>query len=146
MGYGQFIPSSYRSFAVDHDKDGVADIWKNPADALASVANYFSRHAWKYADLVAWQLKEKSLDEKLVTTELKANQTIGSLREAGVQVPSQLRDDVKVIVMKQETSNGNEYWLGFDNFYTITRYNHSNMYALAAFQLGELLKANLDMQ
>lgn len=145
MGYGQFIPSSYRNFAVDHDGDGVADIWGNPADAIASVANYFARHGWKYGDLVAVQLVDQTVDEKLLATALEANQTALTLRNAGVKVPAQLHDDVKVTFMKHVTPNGNEYWLGFENFYTITRYNHSSMYALAAFQLSELLKANLDM-
>jgi membrane-bound lytic murein transglycosylase B len=145
MGYGQFIPSSYRSFAIDHDDDGVADIWKNPADAIASVANYFSKHHWKYGELVAYQLVEPVLDEKLLSPALEPKLTIKDLRDANVKVPASLKDDVKVSLMRHVTPQGTEYWLGFENFYTITRYNHSSMYALAAYQLSELLKAKLDM-
>jgi membrane-bound lytic murein transglycosylase B len=146
MGYGQFIPSSYRNFAVDHDQDGIADIWTNPADAIASVANYFTKHGWQYGEMVAWQLTDSVTDQAMVSTALKPALTIKALRDAKVKVPSQLHDDTKVTLMKHITPNGDEYWLGFENFYTITRYNHSSMYALAVFQLSELLKARLDVQ
>lgn len=143
MGYGQFIPSSYRSFAVDYDADGVADIWKNPADAIASVANYFSRHGWQLGDNVAFSLSETNIDPKLVSTGLEPDRTVKMLRDASVKIPEAIPDDQKVTLMRHETATGVEYWLGFENFYTITRYNHSTMYALAAYQLSELLKAKV---
>lgn len=145
MGYGQFIPGSYRSYAVDYDKDGVADIWGNPADALASVANYFSRHHWHYGEMIALQIPGPVTDKSLISDSLKPQTRVAELRKAGVQVPSQLADDALVTLMELETANGMEYWLGFENFYVITRYNHSHMYALVATELSELLKAHLDM-
>ena len=149
MGYGQFIPGSYRSFAVDYDKDGVADIWNNPADAIASVANYFAKHKWSYGDLVAVPVslgKGQKIDAKLITGSVKPKTTAATLRKAGVPVPRQIRDDEKVALMEFETDKGKEYWLGFDNFYTITRYNHSQLYAMAAFQFSLLLKTHITIK
>ena len=145
MGYGQFIPGSYRAYAVDYDGDGIADIWKNPADAVASVGNYFSKHHWKAGDLVAVQLTQAITDEKLISEKLKPATTISALRKARVQVPKELDGATKVTVMELETERGKEYWLGFQNFYVITRYNHSHMYALSTYQLSQLIKAHLDI-
>jgi membrane-bound lytic murein transglycosylase B len=144
MGYGQFIPGSYRAYAVDYDKDGVADIWNNPTDAIASVANYFKQHKWQPGGLVAFQLPNQNISDDLISKGLKPNVSIKSLRKAGVIVPKELDGDTVVSLMKHETENGPEYWLGFHNFYVITRYNHSSMYALAAFQLSQLLAAHLE--
>lgn len=149
MGYGQFIPGSYRAYAVDHDKDGVADIWNNPADAIASVANYFAKHRWTYGDLVAVPLDHevgKVLSEKLVTGSVKPKASVAELRKQGVNIPRQIRADEKVALLGLETDEGMEYWLGFDNFYTITRYNHSQLYAMAAFQFSQLLKIHVNMK
>jgi len=149
MGYGQFIPGSYRSFAVDYDKDGVADIWNNPADAIASVANYFAKHKWTYGDLVAVPVtlaKGQSIDEQLITGSVKPKKTVAQLRKAGVPIGRQIADTEKVALMKFETAEGVEYWLGFDNFYTITRYNHSQLYAMAAFQFSKLLNTHVNMK
>ena len=146
MGYGQFIPSSYRAYAVDFDGDKKADIWHNTADAVASVANYFARHKWKIGEPVAWQLVGQSIDDSLVTNKLKPNTTVGDLRKSGVEIPMQFDDANKVTLMKLETPRGEEYWLGFENFYAITRYNHSSLYAMAAFQLSELIRYSMDMR
>lgn len=144
MGYGQFIPGSYRAYAVDYDKDGVADIWANPVDAIASVANYFKMHKWQPGGLIAFQLPEQKVSDDLISKGLKPDVSVKSLRKAGIILPAALDDSVQVSLMKHETDKGVEYWLGFHNFYVITRYNHSSMYALAAFQLSELLKAHLE--
>lgn len=144
MGYGQFIPSSYRNYAVDYDQDGIADIWKNPADAIASVGNYFAEHQWRLSRPVAIQIPATNINAALISPSLEVDKTIGQLRAAKLTIPEDLSDDTKVTLMRQEVEGGVEYWLGFENFYTITRYNHSSMYALAAFQLSEILKASLN--
>ncbi len=146
MGYGQFIPGSYRAYAVDFDKDGTADIWNNEQDAIASIANYFKQHKWQTSEPIAYQLKTQNIDKKWVSKSRKPDTTVGQLREAGVDIPMQFSDDAKVILMALDTPNGVEHWLGFHNFYVITRYNHSNLYALAAFQLSELLRYNIGMK
>lgn len=140
MGYGQFIPSSYRAYAVDYDGDKVADIWNNPEDALASVANYFSEHKWRYGDLVAVKLVPQKIDSALFSSSLKPNHKVKTLRAKGVRIPAEIADTATVSLMQLEGVNGTEHWLGFHNFYVITRYNHSSMYALAAWQLSQLLE------
>lgn len=143
MGYGQFIPGSYRAYAVDYDGDGKVDIWQNSGDAIASVANYFAKHHWRPGDLVAVKLASQMIDEKLLSKGLQPDTTVGQLRKQGVHIAAAISDDAKVTLMKHEGAAGVEYWLGFHNFYVITRYNHSAMYALAAFQLSQLLKGHL---
>ena len=146
MGYGQFIPGSYRAYAVDHDKDGVADIWENREDAIASVANYFAKHHWRESEPVAYQLKHQLIDKSLVSKSRKPDTTVGKLRKSGVSIPKQYDDAAEVILMSLETPRGVEHWLGFHNFYVITRYNHSILYALSAFQLSEMLRYTVDMK
>jgi membrane-bound lytic murein transglycosylase B len=144
MGYGQFIPGSYRKFAVDHDGDGFADIWNNPADAIASVAHYFSRHGWQYGNLVvAPVLVLEPLDEgqrKLLSSQLEPEHAVRVFRKAGIGIPAEIRNSKKATLMELVTAEGTEYWLGFGNFYAITRYNHSHLYAMAVYQLGQLIK------
>lgn len=143
MGYGQFIPGSYRAYAVDYDGDNLVDIWQNKGDAIASIANYFAKHHWRAGDLIAWQLEPQSIDDKLLSKGLKPDTTVGKLRQKGVKIAKAINNDAKVSLMKHEGADGAEYWLGFHNFYMITRYNHSSMYSLAAFQLSQLIKAHL---
>ncbi|CAA0108712.1 Membrane-bound lytic murein transglycosylase B [BD1-7 clade bacterium] len=146
MGYGQFIPGSYRAYAVDHDGDNVADIWGNPADAIASVANYFKRHRWQYGELVAVPLLNQTIAPDLISKSPKPDRSVGDLREAGVAVPAALDNAARVSLLAFETDDGLEYWLGFDNFYVITRYNHSRLYAMAAHQLAEILRAQMTVK
>ena len=144
MGYGQFIPSSYRSYAVDFDDDGQRDIWANPTDAIGSVANYFKRHGWRgngpVATLVSLpnEPSQRERLEALANASLKPKQSVGELRDLGlfvVDVPS----DESASLFRMEQPDRSEYWLGLNDFYVITRYNHSRLYALAVFQLGQLL-------
>ena len=143
MGYGQFMPSSYRNFAVDYDKDGFADIWRNTRDAIASVAHYFQKHGWKTNDpVLARAHVTPSFDPAQATNALEPNTTLLDLAAQGVApVIGGLDPQRKATLLRQEGEYGTEYWLGFDNFYTITRYNHSSMYAMSAHQLSEAIKA-----
>lgn len=145
MGYGQFIAGSYRAFAVDGDADGKIDIWNNKADAVASVAHYFARHGWQQGGLVAIQLPDQTIDNSLASSALKPEKTIAQWRKAGVIIPAEIADNTKATLMLLETPQGTEYWLGFDNFFAITRYNHSHLYAMAAYQFSQLLRLHLDM-
>lgn len=143
MGYGQFMPSSYRNYAVDFDGDGFADIWQNTGDAIASVANYFHRHGWKAGEpVIARAHVSAGFDPASVEGGLKPNATLLDLAAKGVApVVDGLEPHRKAVLLKQEGDYGPEYWLGFDNFYTITRYNISSMYAMAAWQLAEAIRA-----
>ena len=136
MGYGQFISSSYRRYAVDFDGDGIRDIWRNPVDAIGSVANYLSEHGWSNGQVVV-RIDADDIDESIFNVSLKPSITIGDLEEFGVSVAAPRNE--RVSPMKLLGKQGSEYWLGFNNFYVITRYNHSKLYAMAVYQLSEAL-------
>lgn len=143
MGYPQFIPTSYRDFAVDFDGDDFADIWTNPVDAIGSVANYFAAHGWKKGQPVVEKIQTLKNTEKL--PELRLNRfnriSMADAKAAGVvPVNSKLANELKTIPMAFALEEGEFYLLGMQNFYTITRYNHSRMYALAVHELAEALR------
>lgn len=141
MGFGQFIPSSYRSFAVDFDADGVADIVHNPVDAIGSVANYFSEHKWRTGELVALSAAvSENHDKAVFDAGLKPKWTVRELASKGVTAYSKLDGDAKASAIRFVGETGDEHWLGLDNFYVITRYNHSAMYAMAVYQLSQLVE------
>lgn len=136
MGYGQFIPSSYRHYAVDGDGDGKRDLLGNRRDAIFSVANYFARHGWKKNQPIAERLISGS-NFGTPTKGLKPDRTVRSLRERSAVIDKAPSGDSKVSLMRLKTGAGQfEYWVGFHNFYVITRYNHSHRYAMAAYQLS----------
>jgi membrane-bound lytic murein transglycosylase B len=142
MGMGQFIPSSYRRYAVDFDEDGYRDIWKNPADAIGSVANYLSEHRWRRNAPVTQQVGAKGVPADVFNVSLKPSRSLEEVLALGV-VPSQpvvVDPEEKVSPMRLEGKQGDEFWLGFHNFYVITRYNHSKLYAMAVYQLSESLR------
>lgn len=140
MGYGQFIPSSYRAYAIDFDGDGVADILDNPVDAIGSVSNYFARHGWKPGQPVAEPVKVTGAQAKMASDSLKPKRTVGDFRAAGLAVAANLPDNAPARLLRLEGDSGAEYWLTFHNFYVITRYNHSSLYAMAVLQLANELR------
>lgn len=139
MGYGQFMPSSYNHYAVDHDGDGIADIWDNPADAIYSVANYFLEHGWRAGQPVVVPAVGASAEPAMFDGKLKPERTVGELANLGFAPQQPIDIDAKATAMRLEGDAGNEYWLGLHNFYVITRYNHSAMYALSVWQLSQLI-------
>ncbi|MFT4824083.1 MAG: membrane-bound lytic murein transglycosylase B [Halioglobus sp.] len=143
MGYGQFMPSSYRSYAIDFDDDGLIDIWNNPVDAIGSVANYFKKHGWRSGEMVVVpaQAKESVADEWFVQSraDLKPKNNIAEFSLAGITTEHERPGSELATAMKFELEDGYEYWLGLHNFYVITRYNHSAMYAMSVHQLSERL-------
>lgn len=144
MGMPQFISSSYRHYAVDFDGDGKRDLWNSTEDVIGSVANYFSEHGWKPGASVTHRVSvaNKSVVRKKNT--LKPYATIAQLEKQGVKAVADLGTkfdhDQLASLLKFEGKRGDEYWLGLKNFYVITRYNHSELYAMAVFQLSEKLK------
>ncbi len=141
MGAPQFIPSSFRAYAVDANDDGRIDLWTDWEDVTASVANYFSEHGWQSGEPVAVTAQIDGGDGDPGKNTLKLTDTVGSLRQQGLSFTTSLGDSAKAMPIVLEGSAGPEHWVGFNNFYVITRYNRSAMYALAVFQLGEAVAA-----
>lgn len=143
MGMPQFISSSFRRYAVDFDGDGKRNLWTNSDDAIGSVANYFKAHRWKPGQPVTSKVRVHGKRyKKLLENGLKPNYTMQELMDNGVILPDGLPDNLKGTLIEFETKNGPEYWVGWHNFYVISRYNHSALYSMAVFQLGEQIKQN----
>lgn len=141
MGYGQFIPSSYRAYAIDYDKDGFTDIWNNPEDAIGSVANYFKRHGWNTGEFVAVRSRvSDQYNEDLVNQSLKPSVTVADLKLNGFEPVNMVPGEATATVMKLQGNWGIEFWIGLHNFYVITRYNHSRLYAMAVWQLSQEIR------
>jgi membrane-bound lytic murein transglycosylase B len=142
LGPPQFIPSSYRNFAVDGSGDGRRDLLQNWDDIVASIANYFARHNWQPGQPIATRA-EFARDAVRPTgpTQLELKDTVGSLARQGVQFTTDLPVTAPAILVTLQGEDGDEYWVGFQNYYAITRYNRSTMYALAVFQLSEAIAA-----
>ncbi len=137
MGRPQFIPSSYRAYAVDFDGDGKRDIWRNNADAIGSVGNYFARHDWQRGmPITARAYDVEDRHARYVEAGMKPTLTVGDLRRDGINIGAALEDPLATSLIELDNRNGKEHWLGLHNFYVITRYNHSNLYAMAVYQLS----------
>jgi len=157
MGYGQFIPTSYQAYAVDFDNDGVTDLVNNPVDAIGSVANYFSEHNWQPGLPVAARAHLDGTGYvSLAKKGYKPSFTLTQANNAGVTALScnddrlvseycfDLPASTRVALLDLTGAEGAEFWLATDNFYVITRYNHSRLYAMAVLQLSRQLAAALE--
>ena len=144
MGMPQFISSSYRRYAVDFDGDGKRDLWNSIPDVIGSVANYFSEHGWENGNSVALTAVVKDTSVLNEKNKLKPYATIDQFKKQGVSIKTRIKKgfdkEQKATLLKLKGKKGDEYWLGLKNFYVITRYNHSELYAMAVFQLSEALK------
>ena len=141
MGMPQFIASSYRSYAVDFDGDGQANLFDSIPDIFASVANYFVKHGWRANEPVAGPLtalENNSIDR--LNPGVKLQYKWSDLSRNGLYSKTELDPDTAVALVKLEQKNVAEYWVGLQNFYVITRYNHSELYAMAVYQLSLLIK------
>jgi membrane-bound lytic murein transglycosylase B len=143
MGKPQFISSSYRHYALDFDGDGRRDLLDSNADVIGSVANYFKQHGWRPGEPVAFVADLRSGVPSGITpiekTPARPDTTAGVLRDAGVDWREPLPADVPANLIRLDGVE-DEYWIGLDNFYAITRYNHSNLYAMAVYQLSEEIR------
>ena len=141
MGYGQFIPSSYRNYAVDFDGDGKRDLWDNKADIIGSVANYFHAHGWAPGKPVATRAEVQGNDyQTVLDLGYKPNTVLDAMRHDGITPVTPQPDELLAALLRLDQKDGPEYWLGFNNFYVITRYNHSPLYAMAVYQLSEEIR------
>ena len=142
MGAGQFIPSSYRAYAVDADADGKRDLWTNWDDVFGSVANYFAKHGWRTGEPV---MEPAIRPERFAGPEprnsLDLGDTVGSLTKQGYVFTTTLPVDAPAAAYSFEAAGGgSEYWVGYQNFHVVTRYNRSTKYALAAHQLSQAIR------
>ncbi|ABG40080.1 lytic murein transglycosylase B [Paraglaciecola sp. T6c] len=161
MGWGQFIPSSYRHYAVDFDNDGVRDLLNNPVDAIGSIANYFKRNGWQRGDSIAFPVNVTPENAKpWLRKSLKYRETFAQLQQADISLDVETAkrvgvekaqdkwdgiaadSDAKLLDFAQ--ASGHDYWLGLKNFYVITRYNHSKLYAMVAFQFSRQLASGIN--
>lgn len=133
MGYGQFMPSSYKQYAVDFNGDGHINLW-DPDDAIGSVANYFKQHGWVKGDQVAVMASGQAPG---MDNGFKTNYSVSQLAGAGLSPTQSLGDHQQASLLRLDIGTGYQYWYGLPNFYTITRYNHSTHYAMAVWQLGQ---------
>lgn len=144
MGAPQFMPSSFRAYAVDANADGKRDIWSDWQDVIGSVANYFVAHKWISGRPVAVSASlAAEWQGPVPANTLSANETVASLKAMGVQFATDLAGDQKGQLLTFDGDDGDEHWVGFHNFFVITRYNHSPMYALSVYQLGQEIAAEV---
>lgn len=140
MGPPQFMPSSYRKYAVDGDGDGKLDLWNDWDDVLASVSNYLLQFGWRSGEPV---MAEASFDTDPATLniigsgrDIALNETVGSLKSKGVRFETSLPAEAPALLFVLQGKEGPLYRVGFNNFYVLTRYNRSTLYVSAAYELG----------
>jgi membrane-bound lytic murein transglycosylase B len=143
MGLGQFMPSSYREYAVDLDGDGRRDLWSSMADVIGSVANYLRRHGWAFGEPVTVAATAGSnADMALVARrDFKPKLTVDQLQQGGFAPSSAVEAERPAAVIRLEQVDRDDYFITFDNFYVITRYNRSPLYAMAVYELAEAIRA-----
>lgn len=147
MGMPQFISSSFRRYAVDFDGDGKRDLWNNPTDAIGSVANYLHKHHWKAGQPITHKVEVHGKRIKnLITKGLKPSHTQLELLLNGVILPGNIDEKIKGKLLKLKTLDDPEYWVAWNNFYVITRYNHSALYSMAVYQLSQGIKQGYKKQ
>ena len=138
MGRPQFMPSSYRAYAVDSTGDNKRDIWNNWTDVAGSIANYFIEHGWKTGEEGTTQATlNDRFEGSPPKNQLRADETVASLSSSGVVFSTSQGDADDAQLLTLEGEDGDEHWVGFHNFFVITKYNHSVMYGMAVHQLGQ---------
>ena len=148
MGWPQFMPGSYRKWAVDFDNDQKIDLWNSPADIVGSVASFLAGHGWQRGEPVMLPIAKPNaeiiasidggLSPRKTLREFLTDGVTITARDADVVLPA---DEASVGIISLDNADGqNEYWLTFENFYVITRYNRSRMYASSVWSLAYALK------
>ncbi len=133
MGYGQFMPSSYKSYAVDFNGDGHINLW-DPVDAIGSVAHYFQQNGWRPGENVAVPASGQA---PMLDNGFKTRYSVSMLAASGLSPQGSLDGHDEVSLLRLDLGTSYQYWYGLPNFYAITRYNNSTHYAMTVWQLGE---------
>ena len=131
MGYGQFMPDSYRSYAVDFDFDGTSDLLNNPIDAIGSIANFLSKKG-------KWE-PNVSVAVKAIKSSFKPYILVSDLHSLGLKPEYNLPKNTKVVPIELKLSEDHEYWLGLKNYNSLSRYNRSKLYVMAVFEFSKSL-------
>lgn len=139
MGAPQFMPSSMRSYAVDGDGDGHRDLWQNWPDVFASVANYFTEHGWRPGEPVLADALVDPVPDDGATVRLALNETVAGLQERGYRFDTTLPGTAKAMRVPAPQQDAMQWRVGFQNFYVITRYNRSFLYAMAVNDLAQAM-------
>jgi membrane-bound lytic murein transglycosylase B len=139
QGWGQFMPSSIRDFAVDEDGDGRIDLQNSLPDILGSVANYFAKHGWVQGGSVAARAQPDAAAKALTVKDASPQWTIEQLEAWGYAPLEHLDPGAPSSLQTLQGANGPEYWFTFKNFQVITTYNRSAMYAMAVNQLAQAI-------
>lgn len=142
MGYGQFMPSSFKDYAIDFNGDGHVNLW-DPVDAIGSVANYFKAHGWKSGERVAVVAQGEA---PMLKHGFSTRYSVSALSSAGLKPTGSLDGHKEVSLLRLDMGKSFQYWYGLPNFYAITRYNHSTHYAMAVWQLGQEVSVSRRMK
>jgi len=142
MGLGQFMPSSYRTYAKSYQDDGFIDIWNDTSDAIWSVGNYLNAFGWRAGEPITQKVSSSASFENIaISPELEPDRTTKELLASGIVVTGPSVDsDGEATLMALEINDEIEHWVGWQNFYVITRYNHSKLYAMAVYQLADSIR------
>ena len=143
MGMPQFMPSSYRKYAVDFDGDGQRNLWSSVPDVIGSVANYYKSHEWQSGEAVVVPASVTNTPNSALTDDITPKMPIGEFRKLGIEPTTSVSDDALAALLPLENENGMQYWFGFKNFYVITRYNRSTNYAMAVYEIAQGIKAQM---
>ncbi|MBB5209610.1 lytic murein transglycosylase B [Chiayiivirga flava] len=139
MGWGQFMPSSYRAYAVDGDGDGKRDLFGSLPDIFASIANYFVAHGWEPGEPVALPAMRSGAGAEFVPDGMEAKYSLPDLAEKGYRPREAVGHAANATVLNLDGADGREHWITFKNFYVISRYNRSPLYSLAVYQLSQAI-------
>lgn len=143
MGIPQFLPSSYRRYAVDFDGDGRKSLWRE-ADAIGSVANYYRAFGWETGGAIALRADGGNDAEAVIAAGFKPHMTIGEMTKRGVVPLEPVAGDALAMLFSVDGGSGPEHWIGLQNFYVITRYNRSVNYAMAVRELARELRVRMN--
>ena len=143
MGMGQFMPSSYRLWAKDGDGDGRRDLLTHKPDVFASIANYFVVHGWERGAPVVARADRAPGAEDFRPDTMDPVHPLAALAERGYTPRAGEPVAEGATLISLDGDSGPEYWLGYRNFYVITRYNRSPMYSLSVHQLAEAIRAGV---
>lgn len=140
IGLPQFLPSSIRAYAVDFDGSGQIDLTASPGDAIGSVAKFLKEHGWEPGGPVAVKVGAGETAQALIDEGIKPQRLPQDMVAFGVTLPADAPDAPAALIDLVTPDAATEYWLGYQNFFVITRYNRSSFYAMAVYQFAQALR------